>query len=72
MPDLGGKSKLVSGKAWQLIIEGVVPIELAELAPDMIAASIIQGITINLGIMGTITHFNCKLLQHIPSKSQGQ
>ena len=69
---LGEKSQLVSGKAYQLIIEGVVPIEISELAPDMIAASIIQGVTINLGIMGTVTNFNCKLLQHVPSKSQGQ
>lgn len=72
MADIGGSSKLVSGKAYRLTIEGIVPIEISELAPDMIAASIIQGININLGIMGTVTNFNCKLLQQIPPKSQGQ
>lgn len=72
MADIGGKSKVVSGKAFQLIIEGVVPMELASMEPDVIAAAIIGAFTVNLGVVGTITNFNCKLLQQIPPKSQGQ
>lgn len=63
---------VISGKAYQLIIEGTVPVEIAELAPDLIAASIIQSFNVNLGMMGTVTNFNCKLLQQVPPKSQGQ
>lgn len=67
-----GKSGLVSGKAYQLIIEGVVPVELTDLAPEEIAAVIINGFTVNLGVSGTVVRFNCKLLQQIPQQNTGQ
>lgn len=65
-------SKLVSGKMFQLLIEGQVPMELADLPTDQLAAAIIAGFQVNLGVVGLITNFNCKLLQQIPPKSQGQ
>lgn len=65
-------SGLVSGKAYQLLIEGVVPIELSDLPPDQLAAVIINGFSVNLGVTGTITKFNCKLLQHVPQQNLGQ
>ncbi len=66
------KNKLVSGKMFHLTVEGQVPMEMSELPPDQIAAAIIGGFQVNLGVIGLITNFNCKLLQQIPPKSQGQ
>lgn len=65
-------SGLVSGKAYQLVIEGIVPIELADLPSDQLAAVIINGFSVNLGVTGTITKFHCKLLQHVPQQNLGQ
>ena len=59
---------LVSGKAYRLVIEGVVPIELAGMAPEELAAVIISGFSVNLGVTGTITRFNCVLLQQFPQQ----
>ena len=69
---IGKPSALVSNKAYQLVIEGVVPVEIADMPPDQIAAVIINGFNVNLGVQGTITRFNCKLLQHIPQQNTGQ
>jgi len=71
-PDRGPPSKLVSGKAYQLIIEGLIPMELADLPEQELAAVIINGFTVNLGVTGTITRFHCKLLQQIPQQNLGQ
>lgn len=73
MPEdiVGQPSALVSNKAYQLIIEGMVPVELADLPPEQIAAVIINGFTVNLGVSGTVVRFNCKLLQHIPQQNTG-
>jgi len=64
-------SKLVSGKMFQLIIDGQVPMELVDLPHDQLAAAIIAGFQVNLGVVSLITNFHCKLLQQIPPKSQG-
>lgn len=65
-------SNLVSGKMFQLIIEGQVPLEMASMEPDVIAAAIIGGFQVNIGAASLITNFHCKLLQQVPSKHQGQ
>jgi len=65
-------SPIVSGKMYRLTIEGAVPIEIANMPEAELAASIINGFNVNLGVVGTITNFNCKLLQQIPPKSQRQ
>ena len=67
-----GQSALVSNKAYRLVIEGVVPIEIADLPPDQIAAVIISGFHVGLGVMGTVKSFNCELLQQIPQQNQRQ
>ena len=68
----GDASKLVSDKAYRLVIEGVVPIELASMPPEEIAAVIISGFTVGLAVSRTISSFNCKLLQQIPQQNTGQ
>ena len=68
----GNANKLVSDKAYRLVIEGMVPIELAGISPEELAAVIINGFSVNLGVTGTITRFNCELLQQIPQQNTGQ
>lgn len=68
----GDASKLVSDKAYRLIIEGVVPIDIAGLPPEEIAAVILSGVTVGLGMSRTISSFNCKLLQQIPQQNTRQ
>jgi hypothetical protein len=65
-------NKLVSDKMYRLTIEGMIPIELAGMPTDELAAVIINGFSVNLGVTGTITKFNCELLQQIPQQNTGQ
>ena len=66
------QSALVSNKAYRLVIEGVVPIEIADLPSGELAAAIIGGFQVSLGVMGTVTSFNCELLQQVPQQNMGQ
>lgn len=68
----GNASKLVSDKAYRLVIEGVVPIELADLPPEELAAVIMSGFTVGLAMSRTVSSFNCKLLQQVPQQNMGQ
>lgn len=74
MPDeiVGQPSALVSNKVYELTIQGQVPVEIADLPPEQIAAVIINGFSVNLGVSGTIVKFNVKLLQQIPQQNTGQ
>lgn len=68
----GQESGLVSDKMYRLTIEGAVPIELSGMPREELAAVIINGFTVNLGVTGTITRFNCELLQRTPQQNMGQ